>query len=132
MAILDLSEKVAHRVRQGGYAGKTITLSLRDPDFTTHSWSCSLAGHTDITEEIFAAAVKMLDSRWSPVKKVRLVGVSISNLQKKQYEQLDLFNRKERFRRLNQACDDIRQRFGYSSILRCTSITKEGIFHGKQ
>ena len=66
VAILDLSEKVAHRVRQGGYAGKTVTLSL------------------------------------------------------------DLFNQKERFRRLNQACDDIRQRFGYNSILRCTSITKEG------
>ena len=129
VAILDLTEKVAYRVRQGGYAGKTITLVLRDPDFITHSWSGSLGEPTDITEEILTMAIKLFENHWSKGQKVRLVGVSVSNLQKKQYEQLDLFKSKENHRRLNRTCDQIRQKFGNNSIVRCTSLTENGIFN---
>lgn len=131
-AILDLSEKVVYRMRHGGYVGRTVTLTLRDPDFKNHSWSVTLKEHTDVTKEIFHAAVKLFDINWPADKKARLAGVSVSGLHKKQYEQLDIFSHKERSRKLDQVCDGIRQRFGFGSILCGTSITKEGIFYGKK
>lgn len=39
VAILDICEKVAHRVRQGSYVGKTETLTLRDTEFITKTIS---------------------------------------------------------------------------------------------
>lgn len=33
--LLDLSDQVARRLRQAGFAGRTIALSIRDPSFRT-------------------------------------------------------------------------------------------------
>lgn len=132
IAILDLAEKVGGRVRQGGYVGKTVSLCLRDAELTSYSWAFSLPEHTDITEEIFEGAVKLFETHWTTRKRVRLVGIQFSNLRKKEYEQLDLFNQKEKLRKINQACDGIRKKFGSNSIIKCSSLTEAGIFYDKQ
>lgn len=131
-AIIDISEKVGYRIRHGGYVGKTITLTLRDTELISYSWSASLNESTDITEEIYGMALRLFEIHWNKTKRVRLVGINVSNLQKKHCEQLDLFDKKDKLRKLNKACDTIRERFGSSSIMRCTSLTEEGIFYGKQ
>lgn len=130
VAILDLVETVGYRVRQGGYVGKTVSLTLRDSDLLFHSWSASLAEYTDLSEDIYGLAGRLLETNWPEWKKVRLVGVSLSKLMKKSFEQIDLLGEKEKLRKLTQACDEIRERFGYSKIQRGSSITEAGIYNG--
>jgi DNA polymerase-4 len=131
VAVLDICEKVSYRLRQGGYVGKTVSLTLRDTELHGYHWSISFRERTDITEEIYRMAIKLLETHWLPNKRVRLVGIGISNVERKQYEQLDIFTYKEKYRKLNHAVDDIRQRFGNLSIQRGISMTEAGILHEK-
>lgn len=131
VAILDITEKVSHRLRQGGYVGKTVSLTLRDTELHRHHWSSSFKERTDVTEEIYLMALQLLDTHWPRHKRVRLVGVTISNVVRKQYEQLDIFSYKDKYRRLNLAVDDIRKKFGNLSIKRGSSITEAGILNEK-
>ncbi len=131
VAILDITEKVSHRLRLGGYVGKTVSLTLRDTELNSHHWSRSFRERTDITEEIYRMAIKLFDTNWPNTKRVRLVGVGISNIKRKQYEQLDIFSYKTKQRQLNHAVDDIRKKFGNHSIKRGSSITEAGIFNEK-
>ncbi len=124
-AIMEIAEKVGHRVRQGRYMCKTVTLILRETDFTNRTWSHTLSEYTDISEEICSTAVRLFKSNWPQDKKVRLIGVSVSNLVPKRYEQVDLFNEKEKLRKLDNACDQIKKRFGYNSIVRGVSLNKQ-------
>ena len=129
VAILDLAETVGYRVRKGGYVGKTVSLTLRDTDLFFYSWSGSLHEYTDLAEDIYGLGCRLLETHWPKWKSVRLVGVSLSKLIKKGYEQIDLLGEKEKLRRLSRACDKIRERFGYNKILRGSSITEAGIYH---
>ena len=131
-ALLDIAEQVGYRVRQGGYAGKTVCLTLRGTDMQFSSWSMSLPEHTDLTEDIYLTAITLLKRQWPNNKKVRLVGVSLSNLIKNEFEQISLLAEKEKLRRLNRACDRIKEQFGYDSIRRCKSLTEAGIFNAQQ
>ncbi|MDA8233863.1 MAG: DNA polymerase IV [Clostridia bacterium] len=132
VALLDLCELVSRRARLGGYAGKTISLSLTDPNRNGLSRSRTMDFHTDLTEDIFHTALQLLHLHWPPELPVRLVGVSITNLIKKSGEQLDLMGEKEKLRRLTKACDLIKNRYGESSLLRASTLTKEGIINVRQ
>lgn len=131
VAILDIAEKVSHRLRLGGYVGKTVSLTLRDTELHSHHWSTSFRERTDITEEIYRMAIKLFEAHWSKNRKVRLVGIGVSKVERKQYEQLDIFSYKEKYRKLNYAVDNIRQRFGNLSIQRGSSMTEAGILNEK-
>lgn len=131
VAILNLSEQVGHRVRQRGYVGKTVSLTLRDTELMSYSWSASFSEHTDLTEDIYFLATKLMHTHWPNWKKVRLVGVSLSNLIKNKFEQIDLLGEKEKLRKINRACDGIKERYGMQSIARAISLTKAGIYHGQ-
>ncbi|ADG82153.1 DNA polymerase IV [Thermincola potens] len=122
--IMDLAEKVGYRVRLGEYVYKTVVVTVRDTKFRNHSWSKTFLEHTDTTEEIFNTAMKLLAANWPQNKKIRLVGVSVTNLEKKTFEQMDLFCEKEKLRRLNQVCDEIKKRFGHASVRRGISLVK--------
>lgn len=140
--LLDLTDMVGGRLRQAGLAGRTVTLTIRDPAFQTITRSHSLARATDLTEEIYAAACQLLDRHWPPGKPVRLLGVGIANLRPvaalAHCRQLSLFDAPAppdsgtpappppvdvaRKRRLDQAVDAIRARFGESAALRLTQL----------
>lgn len=127
-AVLDLTESVGRRARRGGYIGRTVSLTLRDTEMGFHSWSMSLAEATDITEDIYRMAVQLLEHNWDLHTKVRLVGVTLSNLEYKDYEQTDLLGEKVKLRKLNQVCDSLKDRFGTGAIRRAASTTEAGIY----
>ncbi len=123
--IVEIAEKIGYRVRRSGYMCRTVTLIIRETDFTNHTWSYTLTEYTDITEEIRDTALRLFKTKWPQDKKVRLIGVSVSHLVKKRFEQVDLFNEKEKLRQLDSACDEIKKRFGYKSIVRGISLAKQ-------
>jgi len=112
-----LTEKVARALRRTQMAARTVTLKLRYSDFKTLNRSATLAEPTVLDREIFFAARSLLERAFVRRSRVRLIGVSISNLQRDLW-QLPLFGceRELRWRRLYEAIDRIRDRYGTTSL----------------
>ncbi len=119
--LLDLSAKVARRLRLAGVTGRTITLKLRYGDFSTITRSYSSPDPTDYDQDLFRVGKELLLSNLTTGKPVRLIGISVSHLIPADCSphQLSLFPEPKddhRRDRLMQAMDAIKDRFGEGSI----------------
>jgi len=110
MYLLQLSEMVGRRARRYQVAGKTVTLTVRYQDFTTFSRQQSRANHTNNSEEIYQAALKILNGI-DLAQPVRLLGVKISGL-RHHVEQLPLFPAERKKALLAGAMDQVNNKFG--------------------
>ena len=79
--LAELTKEVVASMIEEGYQGRTVTVKIRFNDFKTYTRAKTLSGHTDSEEEIRRAAFECL-GRLELKKKVRLIGVRISNLEK--------------------------------------------------
>ncbi|MTI86122.1 MAG: DNA polymerase IV [Firmicutes bacterium] len=131
IVMLELCETIARRVRQGDYIGRTVSLTLRDPQLRFFSRSQSMSQYTDLADEIYYTACNILEKYWEEAWPVRLVGLSFSNLTKKDHFQYDIFGERMRFSQIARACDGIKDRFGESAVMRGISLTEGSIGHGK-
>jgi DNA polymerase IV len=122
--LLQLSEMVGRRARRYQVAGKTVTLTVRYPDFTTFSKQESRPGHTNNSEEIYLAALKILDSI-ELTQPIRLLGVKISNL-RQHTEQLPLFAEERKKALIASAMDAVNNRFGDFAVTRGSLLGNEG------
>jgi DNA polymerase-4 len=77
-----LAGEVAARLRDEGVRGRTVTVKLRYADFETHTHALTLGQETDRSDELRRAALQCL-ARFPLHKKVRLIGVRVTALQKK-------------------------------------------------
>ncbi|MFQ6001773.1 MAG: DNA polymerase IV [Anaerolineae bacterium] len=119
--LLDLCERVGRRLRGHRMRGRTITVKLRHSDFTTLTRSATLPHPTDLDQVIYDQSVQILRREWQPGMRLRLVGVSISNLTPRLPSQLDLFDQREaKLSRLNRAVDEIRERYGDGALQRAS------------
>jgi DNA polymerase-4 len=80
-SLAELTKEVVVNMKEEGYQGRTVTLKIRFNDFKTYTRAKTLNGHTDSEEEIRKAAFDCL-GRLELKKKVRLIGVRVSHLQK--------------------------------------------------
>jgi DNA polymerase-4 len=112
------AERVAHRLREAGKRGRTVTLKLKYADFELVTRRVTLAVATDDGKAIYDAAAAQLE-RVDLDRPVRLTGVSVSGFDAA-VEQLGLFDvsRRERPRRarLNAALDRIADRHGAGAV----------------
>ncbi len=116
--IRKLSAQVGHRLRRAGIAGLTVKLKLRWPDFTTLTRQVTLAQPTDQDEEIYHLALDLMGKVRQKGKPVRLIGVGVSGLGVP-LRQLGLWDEEsEKSRRLQEALDTVRARFGDKAIQR--------------
>ncbi len=120
--LLQLSEMVGSRARRYDVAGKTISLYVRYSDFFT-SWGkqTTLTNHTNQTEDIYRAAIKILATT-DLEQPVRLLGISLGNLRQEQ-EQLQLFVEDRKKLEATKAMDAVNRRFGdmvvtYGSLIK--------------
>ncbi|MFH1140619.1 MAG: DNA polymerase IV, partial [Chloroflexota bacterium] len=74
-----LSERVGQRLRSEGVAGRTVTLKIRLADFTTFTWSATLALPVDDAAIIQEVAQCLLRRELLPGRRFRLLGVGVSN-----------------------------------------------------
>jgi DNA polymerase-4 len=113
------AEKVAWRLRREGRKGRTITLKIKLDDFSEMSKSCTIDYPTDSSRIISDSAKQLLFI--APLKrKVRLIGVAVSNLKESgESYQMDLFrdwHAQEKERRVDETMDEIKMRFGKGMI----------------
>jgi DNA polymerase-4 len=126
--IQELSDGVGRRLREENLSGTTIKLKIRWPDFTTLTRQTSLDHATDSPVEINRTAVELFEKVWQPGKAVRLIGVGVSGLglpiRQLGFWEGDL----EKDRRLQDAIDSLRERFGRNAILRGDQLERHS--HG--
>lgn len=139
------SEAVARRLRRDGYAGRTITLKIKlaeaqgrkaprdsaadsEPLYPLLTRSRTLQEATADGVRIRSVALDLWDSA-GVREPVRLLGVSLSNLVKREHEQLDLFAPPRG--KLGPTLDAIAERFGRGAISRAVE-TPQKITHGRR
>jgi DNA polymerase-4 len=112
-----LSQKACKRLREAGLATSTLTLTIRYAGFDTHTRSKSLGESTALDAGINAVFQELFQKHRDQRRKVRLLGVSLSNFSDGG-EQLDLLQaeRREKLQKLTQATDRLRDRFGFSKV----------------
>ena len=123
---LSLSEDVARWLRKRGLRGRTVKLKLRYSDFTTLTRQVTLDIPTDLEQVIFDQAARLLEKAWDRRRKVRLIGVGVSKFEPEE-RQLSLFEgtgegKVEKLRRLSQAVDRIREKYGDEAIRRASLV----------
>ncbi|HEV6954932.1 MAG TPA: DNA polymerase IV [Promicromonospora sp.] len=120
--VLELSDRVAARLRHQGVLARTVSVKVRSSDFATFSRSRTLDGPTDVAREIYLVArdlVANVDLNGLPV---RLVGVRGENLVQRDgsVQQLTLEEavdpRSGAQREAELALDAVRQKFGRTAI----------------
>jgi len=116
-AIMGLVERVTRRMRKADRLGRTVTLRLRFDDFVRVTRSHTLPWSTAETSVILDVA-RLLLREAKPLIEERgltLVGISVANLDDASRLQLELpFGRRGSV--LDDALDDVREKFGSSSI----------------
>jgi DNA polymerase-4 len=108
-----LVERVVWRARTRGVRARTITLRLRYADFETITRSHTRPA-TDSEMEVLAEIDALLDAAWTKPKRLRLLGVGLSNLVGPE-EQMPLpFGPAKP--PVGSAVDAVRSRFGFDAI----------------
>ncbi len=123
--VRQLAEGVGWRVRKAGLHGNTIKLKIRWSDFTTLTRQQTLAHATDDDAEIERVAQELFRVVWRG-QPVRLVGVGISGFDDAA-EQLELWQEEtaDDQRKLQDALDDLKSRFGESIIKRGSDLKRK-------
>jgi len=115
--LLALAEKVGYRLRKKKLTGKTISIKVRYADFSTCIRHISIADPTSMSQVIFSECWNLFKAMYADPLPVRLVGVGVSNLFSENSSQIDLFGETcEKYKILNRALDDLKNRFGESVI----------------
>ena len=118
--LLGLSEGVAGRLRDSGVRAATVTVKIRDSTFRTITRQRTLPDPTDLTEPIFRTALELARPEVRGVR-IRLLGVTASGLGER--EQMSLFGVDDpRRRRVVEAADAVRHRFGERAITRARLV----------
>jgi len=75
-----IARRVWERVEEGGLYGRTITLKIKYVDFEIITRSRTLPGKIDKFHDFLAISKELLSQIDTSVKKIRLVGLSVSNM----------------------------------------------------
>ncbi len=112
-----LCQKSSKRLRDARLHARTITLTIRYAGFETHTHSCTLPEATHLDSVVLATIRRLFDGKWDRKRKVRLLGVGLTNLThgESQISLLDV-EKKQRLENLTRATDKLRDRFGFSKI----------------
>lgn len=112
-----LSQKACKRLREAGLTAKTLTLTIRYAGFETHTRAKTLAEPTQLDSDIYAVSQELFRKHRDPKRRVRLLGVCLSNFTHGS-AQLDLLEkeRREKLARLTKAADRLRDRFGFGKV----------------
>ncbi|WP_375406877.1 DNA polymerase IV [uncultured Amnibacterium sp.] len=115
--LLDQADRVAVRLRKGGWRARTISLKVRYADFTTITRSRTVPEATDLARRIHEETVALLDAADLRGRAVRLLGTRGEQLVRAEDELLGLWSDQEQWRGAETAADLASLRFGRGAVL---------------
>ena len=120
--LLRLAERVAERLRAGGWVARTLAIKLRFGDFETITRSQTLPEPTDVAQRIATEARALYAA--SPVvgRGLRLIGVRASALLPTGTVARGLWDDDEPWREAEGAIDALAERFGRGAVQRASLL----------
>jgi DNA polymerase-4 len=113
---LRLTERATSRMRERSLFVKTISIKVRYADFTTINRSKTLSLAIDSSHDCYEVVKNLYLALQLDRARLRLVGVSLENLQTSASEQLTLGSRDKGWREAESAVDQAQARFGAGSV----------------
>lgn len=122
--LLNLAEQVSYRLRQYQLLATTVNVQLRTKDFKDKTHQGKLAIETSNTKEIYEKAKELLEEFYQEGTWIRLVGLRVDHLVKKEERQICFWNNPEHEKqeKIDQVVDQIKQKYGYQSITRAGKL----------
>lgn len=120
--LVHMTERVAHELRQDNKMAGCIAVKIRYPDFETTSRQTAI-DYTFYDDELIPQAKELFHKLYRKGQPVRLLGVRLSELTDEAV-QTNLFSDVGRKTELYKAIDDVKNRFGKSSITKATGTSK--------
>jgi DNA polymerase-4 len=124
-----LTDEVCHRLRDESYLATTATLKIRFADFSTITRQVGWADPDDRTAEVWSRVRALwLAEQATRRGAIRLLGVGLSGLCRRGDRQPSLFEdpAAEADRRVDQAVDEVRRRFGIDSLRSADALRRRG------
>ena len=121
--LLAQTDVVAARMRADEGKCRCIGVTFRNLDFVNKSHQKKLPEATDVTDIIFETAKQLIRESWHG-EPLRLLGLSLSDIERDGFEQMSLFQdeNKEKRKALDSTLDSIRGKFGNSAVQRASTI----------
>ncbi len=122
-SLLDRAAHVAQRLVREGYWARTVTVKLKYADFTLLTRRTSLPDPVSDTTSIYETARALLDRFPLEGERIRLVGLSMSELHDRAPPpKLFVDPAADRRRKLEEVVSDVSARFGDDGITRATLL----------
>jgi DNA polymerase-4 len=120
-----IADNLGRILRKKQVKGKTITLKIRLEDFSTFTRAHSYGSFIDSSQIISATVLKLYHNFQKQGKKVRLLGIAISNLNTECDEQLGLFDRGEQSeQKIDKVIDLVQNKFGPELIKKASLMNR--------
>lgn len=127
-----LAESVARRMRQGGYKGTTLSISVRSNKLECFTRQCRLAAPTNVSNELIEAAMKLFNANYHWENPIRSLGISVTDFDYDYVYQYDLsktVQQREKLENLENAVDRLKDRYGNFCIQKGTALIDTGLSH---
>ena len=129
--LLHLADNVAARVRADGVRGFCVSVTIRGNDMKRRSHQHKLDAATDSTTKIYETAVVLFGELWDEKMPLRLIGLSLSDMEKEGEGQISFFDMQpsgdsEKDKSADRAVDALREKFG-SDIIKRGGMIGSGI-----
>ena len=90
--IKDFALEIQENLKKESLYAKTVTVKIKTEDFKSYTRSSTLKEHIRSSVEIEKVAFEILDN-FDIKKRIRLIGLSLSNISDTKYEQLTFFDK---------------------------------------
>lgn len=134
--LLVLTQQVTYRLRKENLLAGVVNVQIKTNEFKMYTHQRKLEMATDSTKLIFKEGKKLLKELQENSKKpVRLIGIRVDNLQEKEQLQLTLFansSEREKQEKIDKTLDNLKQKYGYDSVIRAKELNLSDKIHFKE
>lgn len=130
--LLAQADIVCARMRADDGRCRCVGVTFRNLDFINKSHQRKLKEPTDVTDVIYKVAKELIKESWHG-EPLRLIGLSVTDIDRDGMEQLSLFedSNKEKRKALDSTLDSIRGKYGNAAVQRASTIDTAGKINRK-
>ncbi len=129
LVLLELAQDVGHRLRKHESTAKGVEIAVRDKDLGWYMWQMPLPYPTQSPFEIAQAGYALFREQYTwekPIRSLTIRGIKLISASAS--VQTDIFNDyalRDKRKRLDDAIDELRERFGYRAVF--AASLKDGL-----
>lgn len=126
LILMKLSDRVAHSLRENHALAGVVQVHIRDGELTVREHQRKLAQPLRLTEQLFKTGAELIGEIWDGETPLRSIGIRACELlNDEDCIQLSFgcdWDYLEKMERLESKVDDIRERYGKDSVVRCRQL----------